>query len=392
MTLALLGGTPANPNPIAKYNSIGWDEASAAQGAVLHKPLSGFLGGIPRGGELICELEEKWAKKVGAKYAVACNSATSGLLAACMAAGIEAGDEVVTTPYTMSATASAPRFLDARMVFYDIDPDYFCLDPAQLERERWASAVIATNLFGHPADLFALRASCDKMGATLIEDAAQSPFAQENGKHAGTIGHIGVYSLNVHKHIQCGEGGICVTDDSYLADRLRNAINHGEMLGDRVGLNLRMTEYTAAIALQQLYRADDLIEGRIRQANALTNTTRQFDWITPPKVRSGSRHVYYIWAFKLKLKELGIPREIFIRAMEAEGFPLVGGYVKPLYHIKALRGPKHFADCPVAEKMYNRELGYFENCGWTLNDTQIEQFRNALAKIDANLSALRSAA
>jgi len=193
------------------YNSISKTESLIAEAAVQYGPLSGYLGGESKGGYYVEKLEADWCETFGCKHAIAVNSATSGLLAACVAADIRQGDRVITTPYTMSATAATPQFLGAEVVFQDIETSHYCLNPANsVLTDAKPRAIIATNLFGHPADLVALR-TMNK--AILIEDNAQAPFAMQYGKYTGTIGHIGIWSMNVHKHIQCGEGGICGTNN-----------------------------------------------------------------------------------------------------------------------------------------------------------------------------------
>ncbi len=196
-----------------KFNTIDCKEIHAASlsaqdAADGHIPLSGYIGSKSFGGPQILVLE-----------------------AMC---------------YTMSATASVPKILGASIIFADIERETFCLDPVEVHNAitRKTKAVIVTNLFGHPAHLRELRDICDGHGVYLIEDNAQAIFAKEYGVYAGTIGHIGVFSLNVHKHLQVGEGGICVTNSSDLAKKMREAMNHGEMRGGILGLNLRMTEVT----------------------------------------------------------------------------------------------------------------------------------------------------
>src|SRR5882762_5162274 len=215
---------------IRPFNSFWYDEYNAvakATASVLYEnvPLSGYLAGKERGGRIVCELEDAWAKTFKVKHAVACNSATSGLMAAAFAVGLKRGDEFLCPAMTMSATAAAPMFTGAKPVFCDVDEQTFGLQGAGTWRGK---AVFATNLFGHPAHLATWRRACDEAGWYLIEDNSQSPFAWENDRFAGTIGHIGVFSLNVHKPIQCGEGGVIVTDDDSLAYHMRCFINHGE--------------------------------------------------------------------------------------------------------------------------------------------------------------------
>lgn len=227
MTLAIDGGKPAVRSPLRPYTSISEAEIAAAVSAIRAGPLSGYLGGQPNGGLRVETLEHEFAQMLGVKHAVACNSATSGLLLACVACGVGAKSTVVCSPYTMSASAAAPAFLGARILFIDIEDKTYGLN--LLSADRSVTAVIVTNLFGHAANLWPLRELTYRNKIFMIEDNAQSPFAIDNGKYAGTIGDVGVWSMNVHKHLQCGEGGICTTNNDFLADFMRKTRNHAEL-------------------------------------------------------------------------------------------------------------------------------------------------------------------
>lgn len=389
MTLALLGGKPV-VEAIPIFNTIGPEEKVFASRAVNRYPLSGYLGGRDMGGHYIRELERRWRETFRVEHAIACNSATSGLLAACAAVGIKPGDGVITTPYTMSATAAAPKLLGADIKFADIEPITHCIDPTEVFKLLPGKAVIATNLFGHPAQLQVLKTMGHENGFAVIEDNAQAIYASEAGYYTGSIGDIGVFSLNVHKHLQCGEGGVITTNNDELAAKIRGFCNHGEMAGMDVGLNLRMTEVTAAIAIAQLTKAPQIMKDRVWQAEMLTEQIEDVEWLTEPAVRPGCNHSYYIWAMLYDQKALKIPRKTFVQAMEAEGFPLVEGYVEPLYHLPAFKESKQW--CNVAETRHRKNLIYFENCGWTLGPNQIIQFGEAIKKIESNVEALRKAA
>src|SRR5262252_8627240 len=277
MTLAIEGGEPTVRRPIMPYNSIMLPEAEAVGRVIACWPLSGFLGGELRGGHWVTALEEAWAERFKVKHAIATNSATSGLFAAAHAVGLGRGDRFICSPLTMSATAAAPALTGASPIFCDVDRMSFILDHVEYNPNPRVKAVFLTHLFGLAQNEQWWRKWCDDQGTNLapngiklIVDAAQAPFALDHHVLGGTAAHIGVYSLNVHKHIQCGEGGICVTNDDDLALRIRRFINHGELDGaDKVGLNLRMTEVAAAIALTQLRRANELISSRIEQAEHL---------------------------------------------------------------------------------------------------------------------------
>ncbi|RPG38427.1 MAG: DegT/DnrJ/EryC1/StrS family aminotransferase, partial [Muricauda sp. TMED12] len=210
--LALLGGQPMLDQALAPFNTIGEAERRAVEAVLDTGVLSGFVGAPGpdfNGGPAVRELEARWCDRFNCTHAVSVNSATSGLYAAIAAAGVGPGDEVIVPPYTMSATCIAPLVYGGIPVFVDIERDHFCLDPDLVEAAITPKtrAILTVNLFGHPAALGRLRQIADKHGLILIEDNAQAPLAKENGRFTGTIGHIGVFSLNRHKHIQTGEGG-----------------------------------------------------------------------------------------------------------------------------------------------------------------------------------------
>src|SRR5262245_20307874 len=231
--LALLGGAPSIRRPLRPYSSIGEEERVAVDAIMRTGLLSAYLGTPGEGfygGRTVRDFESRFAARFRVKHALAVNSNTTGMVAAMGAAGISPGDEVIVPPTTMSATAMAPLVYGGIPVFVDIEPETFCLDPSKVRaaitpRTR---AILVVNIFGHPARRHELRAIAEEHGIVLVEDNAQAPLAADNGRHSGLIGHIGVFSLNYHKHFHTGEGGICTTDDLRLAKRLRMIRNHGE--------------------------------------------------------------------------------------------------------------------------------------------------------------------
>lgn len=351
-----------------KQNTIGEEEETAVLNVLRSGLLSGFIAGppgerdIPNGGPCVRELETKWALAHGVAHAITFNSATTALLAANKAVGVEQGDHVITTPWTMSATVSSALYCGAIVDFADIEPDYYCIDPDQVVRVMESlghfnrlKAVIAVNLFGHPAQLEYLKEICIHRDIALIEDSAQMPWATENG--AALVGDIGVHSLNRHKHIHCGEGGVAITDDDGLAKRLRSVRNHGI---DPVGLNLRMTEIEAAIALCQLNKAHGPI-GHARDVGESLSAALQ-DYMEIPKVRVGCEHDYYLWTAKYS-GDLG-------------DIPHIKGYIQPLH--KIFEGG--LADCPVVEEMREKVV-CFEAAKWANDPDEIaEEFLKAVTK------------
>jgi len=280
-------------------------------------------------------------------------------------------------------------FLGAKISYRDIDDKTFNLKPdAHDMADAGYTHCIVANIFGHPARLEWWRKAADTYGFILIEDNAQSPFATIGGRFAGTVGHVGVFSLNVHKHIQCGEGGIIVTDDDKIAAEARNFINHGELACSRIGLNLRMTEVTAAMAHSQINKAINIIYDRQRQASAITMAVRLFDWIEPPFHYEDCSHVFYAWACKVLSEKIGIEREKIVAAIEAEGFPIKCGY-PPLHRMQAFKDANISYPLKVAERMHDWEIALVENCTYTFTTTQIHQLGTILQKIEMHRNELR---
>lgn len=418
--LALLGGSPVIDAPFTDYQSMGAAEEDAVKRVVQSGCLSGFFGSPgPEfgGGPEVRGFEEDWCARFGIKHTISVNSATSGLVAAMGAISVSPGDEVIVPPWTMSATVAAPVFYGGIPVFADIEDETFCIDLAEVAKQITdkTRAIVCVNLFGHPARLAELRALADANGIYLIEDNAQSPLGAEHGKPTGCIGHIGIYSLNFHKHIHTGEGGMCVTDDDDLATRLKLIRNHGEnctdMLGsgpiaNMVGMNLRMTEMSAAVGRVQLANADAHVEARERIAKRLTDGLRGLEGLTPPVTRDGCRHNFYVWMMKVDENALGLSRALFSEALSAEGFPHATGYVAPLYRLPMFREriaigrdgwPFTLTDrtyddlhCPVTEDMHNRRALLFEPCAYDLSDADIDKMIAAVRKVHAGRDQLNA--
>ena len=417
--LAILGGEPTIDAPFPVYNSIGAEEIEAVNRVMRSGVLSKFVGAWCDdfyGGETIQQFEADWSKLFRVAHCVSVNSATSGIYAALGAVGIGPGDEVIVPPFTMSATAMAPLIYGGIPVFVDIEPETFCLDPQQVRANitTRTKAIIVVNLFGHAAQLKELRALADEHGIKLIEDNAQGPLATESGKFAGTIGHIGVFSLNYHKHIHTGEGGMCVTEDENLARRMQMIRNHGENvveaqgiedLTNLVGYNYRMTELCAAVGIEQLKKAELHVSRREQMAAGLSQATGGLAGITPPVVRPGCRHVYYVWAARYDEEIVGVSREVFSEALAAEGVPNAVGYVEPLYMLplfqkKIALGRSGFpfnlserqylaGMCPVTERMHQRELLEFHICSHEISEQQMDLVGRAFGKVHAARTELQ---
>mgnify|MGYP001620043810 FL=1 len=422
--LAINGGKPVLKKPWPAVYNISEKEIVAVNKLLKKGPLSDFIGAKGPyflGGKNVKRLESLFCKKFKVKYAVSFNSATTALHAAVVALGVGPGDEVIASPYTMCATASAVLMNGAVPIFADIDEKTFCVDPESV-RKRITSrtkAIMAVNLFGGPADFDELLKIAKKHNLKIIEDNAQAPGAKYKGRHTGTIGDIGIFSFNVHKVIQSGEGGVLVTNNPDYALRARMCRNHGEVYADQdqnyssgpiIGSNYRMTEIEAVIAREQLKKLDFLNKKRIELASYLTKKLSGIDGLGLPYVPKDYLHVFYGYPIKINESILGISRDLFVKAMSAEGFGMSSGYQKPLYLLRIYQEKKVFnqtgfpfegshyfgkADyskgiCPVTERMYEKEVTVNSVCQHPRTKKDIDLFVKAIKKVLNNKLELRS--
>ncbi|PIT92443.1 MAG: hypothetical protein COU08_02510 [Candidatus Harrisonbacteria bacterium CG10_big_fil_rev_8_21_14_0_10_42_17] len=416
--LALLGGKPVQAQPTVARDLIS-PEARRAANTAMKTELSKFLGrGGKRfyGGEHVLKLEEEAKKYFGTKYAVSFNSATTALQAAVAAVGVGPGDQVITSPFTMPATATAILLNGAVPTFADIDPDTYCVNAKSIEKQikKNTRAILAVNIFGGTADYGPIKKLAKKHNLPIIEDNAQSPGATYQGKLAGTIGDIGILSFNVHKVIQSGEGGMLITNNKRYAYRAALVRNHGEAVMDDVwesepntrelivGSNYRLTELQAAIMVEEFKRLDKLNNARIKQANYLTKKLEKISWLSGAHVLPKSKHVYYLYPLKVDEKKIGLHRDTIAKALAAEGFPVQIGYQKPIYLMPLFQEKRMYehsrfpfiskefrqkydyrkGTCPVTERIYEHEIMVTKLCKPPHNKKSIDDFIAAVKKIE----------
>lgn len=370
---------------VKRYNPIGDEEKTAVNRVLDSGVLSAFIGGWGKdfyGGQEVQKFESELAEYFNVRHAITFNSLTSGLIAAMGAIGIEPGDEVIVSPWTMSATATAILIWGGIPVFVDIETDHYGLDPLKVEGaiNEHTRAILVTDIFGHGAKLDDLKRIAAHHKLKLIEDVAQAPSIKYLGKYCGTWGDIGGFSLNYHKHIHTGEGGFCITDDDDLSLKMKMIRNHAEAsvvdspisdLTNMLGFNFRMGEMEAAIGREQLKKLPELINKNQLKAKIVNKILSGVSDFKLTHNSSDSGHAYYV--LPIQLVNDAYKRQAWLDKLTDMGIPgLISGYVNvhrlPMYENKIAFGksypwnmahrkvPYGSGICPVAEQLKDQSF------------------------------------
>lgn len=396
-----------------KYNTIGKEELQIANKVIKSGVLSDYLaswGNKFRGGKYIKLFEKKCQKYFNVKYAITVNSWTSGLITALAAIDLEPGDEVIVSPVTMSASAAAILHCNAIPVFADVEPDTFCIDPKSIKKNitKRTKAIVTVDIYGQSADMDEINKIAKKKNLKVICDSAQSIGAKYKGRFAGTLGDIGGFSLNRHKHIHTGEGGILLTNNKRYAERMMMIRNHAELIvkdkkekkiNNLVGFNFRLGEIEAAIGIEQLKKLKKLIKKRQLVANLLSSKLRKLEGFKVPEIRKKSTHVYYYYVIKLDEKKFKVNRDTIIDLLKKEGIPSLGNgynnlYKQPLYQRKIAFGSKNFpwslnkrkisykkGICPKSEDLEEKMIIDFKLCLFDLTPRDIDKIAAAFERV-----------
>ena len=307
-------------------------------------------GMIAQGPEVAAFEQEFGAAVTGGRTCVAVNSGTSALHLGLLAAGIGPGDEVIVPSFTFAATANSVALTGATPVFADVEPDYFCLDADSVRAavtERTA-AIMPVHLYGHPADVDALRAVADEHDLRLFEDAAQAHLATWKGSQVGTFGDFAMFSLYPTKNMTSGEGGMvsCATDDiARMVRLLRNQGMERQYANEVIGFNARMTDIHAAIGRVQLTK----VEGwtKVRQDNA-AHLDRHLEGVVVPPVAEGATHVYHQYTIRVD----GGERDRIVAAMREEHQVGSGVYYPiPNHQLASLTQYAEGVELPVTQQL-----------------------------------------
>jgi len=333
-TLAINGG-----DKVHKGSWPGWPEwdRSAEQGIIEMFRTGRWWRG---GGEHVAEFEKKYAELIGARRCLATASGTTALMTALNVAGVDAGDEVLVSPYTFIASYNVIFAHRALPVFVDSDPATFLMDPKKIEEritER-SVAILPVHIYGLPVDMDSVNRVAKKHNLMVVEDACQAWLAEYRGKKTGTLGDLGCFSFQNSKHLPAGEGGAITGNDDDLLDRCNAYHNCGRPYGNMKkgpgnmynGMNYRMQQSQALILMSQMNRIHKDNDTRLSNALYLDSKLSRIPGIIPYRLAEGAtRAVYHLYPFRYISEEFNnIPKEKFIRALNAEGVPCSSGYGK----------------------------------------------------------------
>jgi perosamine synthetase len=345
-------------------------------------------GWISSQGEFILEFEQKFARYCGARFGVATSNGTVALHLALKALGIQQGDEVLVPALTFIATANTVAYCNAKPVFVDSHPAYWCIDPDRIEERvtKRTRAIVPVHLYGHPCDMAAIMHIAKNHNLYVIEDAAEAHGASYRDKRVGSFGHINCFSFYGNKIISTGEGGMCLTDDEDLATRMRILRDHGmnpnrRYWYDVVGFNYRMTNLQAAVGAAQVDKLDMLIARRRQLAAWYQEAFKDLverGLVTLPPGMPWAKSVYWMYSILVE-DRFGTSRDELINSLKERGIE-----TRPLFYPLHLMPPyqrRNSRAFPVAEEVGRKGINL--PSGPRVTKEQVIEITNSIRSIQA---------
>lgn len=384
--------------------------------------LQAIRSGVWSRAGLADKFEKAWAEAIGSRRCLAVVNGTNALIASLVNLGIGGGDEVIIPAYTFIATAIAVLQTGAMPVFADTDPETFQIDPGKIEQKITprTRAIIPVHILGLPADMPRILQIAKKHNLLVVEDACQAHLAEINHKKVGSFGHAGCFSFQNSKNLPIGEGGAIVSDDDKFMDRCYSYHNYGNPYGSVVGevgagtiiagTKLRITEYQAAIGLAQLKRLEGQSRDRGENAAYLKSLIKDIPGIVPYKLYPDvTRAVFHLFPFRYHKDEFqGLSREIFLKALGAEGVPCSGGYAplnkmpylnnafqsknfKRMYPRKMLDFDRYLEQnqCPENDRLCNEEAVWIPQNVLLGTKSDMDGIALAIGKIQKNAEKIK---
>ena len=388
-----------------------WWRYSYAQGEDINETNTGHRAEVAL-------FQEEFAEFQGAKYGIACQNGTGALEMVVRALGIGAGDEVIVPAYTYVAGSTCVLQSNAVPIFVDIDPDTYNLDTERVEEviTKKTRAIIPCHFGGQVADMDKLSEIAKRHDLIIIEDAAHAHGSEWNGKGAGTIGNVGIFSFQNAKNLTAGEGGIVITGSYELAEKVESLTWSGRIKGrpwyefHQLGWNYRMLEFQGAILRVQLKRLEEQNKLRRENAEYLTNLLREIDGLEPVKIDPrGKKYSVHIFMIKYNPEEFrGLSRAKLLEAVNAEGIPAFSGYTHPLYKNPMFLNKNfvsgsfplgtqyhkdiNYADfeekCPVVERACDYEATWLEHRFFLGSRKDMEDIAEGFRKVKENVDEI----
>jgi dTDP-4-amino-4,6-dideoxygalactose transaminase len=349
--LAIEGGKPVSDKKIALVKPT-FTQKDADDIAKILK--SGYV----RTGPYTIEFEERFAARVGAKYAYAVSNGTAALHCAYLST-LKQGDEVIAPAFTFIATISTIFYSNAKPVLADVDPDTFLLDPEKVKEKitKKTKAIAPVHLFGNSCDMKALTDIAEDHNLLIINDCAQAHGTEYDGRDLGSWPNLSCYSFYPTKTMTTGEGGIVTTDDpelNRLGSLLRSHGDDGRYHHVLFGLNYRTTDILSAIGLNQLAQLDEYLAKRRHNAEVLLKELRKIDGVSPQRITPRTKPSYSYFSLTLNTEKLRCTRDEFMKALMAENIDCGIHYPAALTEqpvVKEVLKPK---PCPVSEDLSKR--------------------------------------
>jgi dTDP-4-amino-4,6-dideoxygalactose transaminase len=406
--LAILGGSPVRTKPFPSWPVIKENDEKAWMQVLMTGKWNRLDGHFAH------QFETAWAQLLGAKYGLATASGTTALLTAANALDIGPGDEVIVPPYTFVATVNIVLLQHALPVFVDTDPETFQLDARKVEAAitKRTRCIIPVHLGGSVVDMDTILDVAKRHNLFVIEDACQAHLAEWRHKKVSTLGNLGCFSFQASKNLNSGEGGAILTNDEGLYEFCLSFHNQGRGRYNsgfgyvRNGANFRMTEFQGALLLQQLTRLEAQSRVRTENAESLTKQLKEIPGISPARMYDGcTRNAYHLYMFHYDSAHFaGLPRSRFLKALNAEGVPALGGYTplnkepflkealgsrafKAIYAQKELNEYEERNHCPENDKLCERAV-WFTQTMFLGSRTDMDQIADAIRKIQKQAGTL----
>ena len=403
--IALYGGEKTKTTPYGTGKRFGKEELALLEEALEQNTLFYWRGNMTR---RFCK---KFADMYGAKYCAASSSGTASIHVALGAVGVGPGDEVITSPITDMGSVIGILAQNAVPIFADLDPNAYNMTPESVAAKITdkTKAIVVVHLAGNACEIDKIVELAHARGIYVIEDCAQAYGCKYKGKYVGTFGDIGCYSLNDFKHISAGDGGMILTDSEefyhnavMFADKNYNRF--GEEVAKNVstlGFNYRINELTAAVAIAQLDKVEDICAKRHAYGEKLNEALQGIPGLYPHKILPDCECSYWFYMLRINAEEFGADRNEFAKALQAEGVPAGAGYIPYCVYRydmfknrTAYPGGSHYpfgdtqyneGDCPVAEEILETAVKLVVNEFYTQQD--LEDTVKAIRKVCAYFAA-----